>query len=102
MKKMFLSLIMINSLALSTAVFAGGVKDLMIDAEEAIMTEFHQTEHQVESITNYSFAAVKNGIGIKADVETINNKSRLSRSWICLVTFLKENNSYFPANVNCN
>lgn len=101
MKKMVLSFIMITGLSLSTNTFAGGVKNIMMDAEDAIYSEFYKNGRQVESITNYSFTSVKSGIGVKADVETINPQNRYPQSWTCVVTFQKEGNSYLPVDVDC-
>lgn len=98
---MVLSLSTILMLSFSSSVFAGGVKDLMMDAEDAIVAKFSQEAQQVESITNHSFTPVKNGIGLKAEVETINPTTMLGHSWICIVSFIKVGTSYTPTDVAC-
>ena len=101
MKKMIFSLSTILVLSFSSSVFAGGVKDLMMDAEDAIVAKFSAEALQVESITNHSFTPVKNGIGLKAEVETINPKTMFGHSWICIVTFIKAGTAYSPTDVDC-
>lgn len=101
MKKMILSFVALCSLSLSTNVFAGGVKDLLIDAEDAIVSEFFANGLQVDSITNHSFTPVKGGIGVKAEVETINPTSRMGQSWTCVVAFEKKGSSYSAYDVDC-
>ena len=104
MKKLFLSLAAISMLSLTSNAFAGGVKNLLIDAEEAIAEEFYPQGLQVESVSNHQFTPVNNGIGVKADVETINPKDLSAQSWTCVVTFVKvgkEGTKYSPTTVDC-
>lgn len=101
MKKMILSFVAVCSLSLSTNAMAGGVKNLMMDAEDAIVSEFFDNGLQVDSISNHSFTPVKGGIGVKADVETINPTSRMGQSWTCVVSFEKNGTSYSAYDVDC-
>lgn len=101
MKKTILSLSTILVITSSSNVFAGGVKNLLIDAEEAISENFYQQGLSVESVTNHQFTPVKNGIGLKADVETTNPKNMSGQSWTCIVSFEKTGANYSPKTVDC-
>lgn len=101
MKMMILSLSTILILSSSSNVFAGGVKNLLMDAEDAIAGKFYEQGLDVESVTNHQFTPVENGIGIKADVETTNPKNMLGQSWTCVVSFEKAGTKYSPKTVDC-
>lgn len=102
MKKMILTLATLCCLSVSSSASAGAVKNLLIDAEDAIYSEFFDNGLRVESIENHSFTPVKNGIGIKADVETTNPTSNMGQSWTCVVTFQKLGSDYLAQDVDCN
>ena len=101
MKKMILLLTTICLLSVSSNVFAGAVKNLLMDTDDAIASEFFDNGLRVDSIENHSFTTVKNGIGVKADVETTNPTSKMGQSWTCVVSFQKIGSSYSAYDVDC-
>lgn len=98
---MILTLSTICLLSLSSNSFAGAVKELLMDADDAISSEFFDNGLQVDSIENHTFTPVKNGIGVKADVETTNPISKIGQSWTCVVTFQKTGTQYLAQDVDC-
>jgi hypothetical protein len=101
MKKMILVLSGFMMLSVSSSIFAGAVKDILIDTDDAITSEFFDNGLRVESIENHSFSTVKSGIGVKAEVETSNPVSKIGQSWTCIVTFQKINSKYIAQDVDC-
>lgn len=101
MKKMIFTITTMCLIAASSNVSAGAVKDLLIDADDAIYSEFFENGLHVESIENHTFTPVSNGIGIKAEVETTNPSSNMGQSWTCIVTFKKIGPNYLAQDVDC-
>lgn len=87
--------------SLSSNVYAGAVKEVLMDAEDAIYAEFYQNGRQVTSITDQKFVPVKGGIGVGATVETVNPENGYAQTWSCVVAFERVGNSYSPRDVNC-
>ncbi|AUN97394.1 hypothetical protein DOM21_14490 [Bacteriovorax stolpii] len=101
MKKIVLSLATMATLFMSTNAFAGAMKELVIEAEDAIIAEFYDNGREVTSITNHSLVTIKGGVGVKAKVETVNPLNGYPQTWSCLVSFEKSGNSFSPKDVDC-
>jgi hypothetical protein len=101
MKKLILSIIALSFIT-STA-FAGKMKDILIDTEDAIYSEFQDAgDRKVLSISEHKLQSTNKGVSVSALVVTENIYSKVEQTWDCLVSFEKINGSFTPVDVNCN
>ena len=101
MNRSIFVLISLVLLTLSSSVFAGGVKDVLMDAEDKIHHEFFKNGLEVISIEDQELIPSKKGIGVKAVVLTRNLTSSAQKVWRCVVDFERINNSYESVDINC-
>ena len=102
MNKFFFVLIAFVLFNFNTAVFAGGVKDVLMDAEDSIHHEFFKNGLEVITIEDQAFTPSKRGIGVKAVVMTRNPANNAQQVWRCVVDFERINNSFEPVDIHCN
>jgi len=82
-------------LLLSPSLFAGKVKDLVIDADDAIVSELNRQGESVDEISGHRFVPSKNGIAVQALAHSF------GLSWTCVVTFQEINSSYEVVSTVC-
>lgn len=102
MKKSLLSFLSIALLSLSAGTYAGQIKEIVIEAEDAIYHEFFQNDREVVSITNQELVSSKVGFGVKATVTTRNPFNGYLQTWSCLVDLKRDGRSFSAVDVNCN
>lgn len=96
MKKIKLCLILTAFLGFSSLAFAGKLKELVLDADEAINYEFYENgDRTVLQIENHQLISTKVGVGVTAIVTTKNVFNNTIQTWNCLVSFTKNQNEVF-------
>lgn len=101
MKKTLLSFLSVALLTLSSA-HAGQIKEVVIEAEDAIYHEFFQNDREVLEISNQELVSSKAGVGVKATVVTKNPFNGYIQTWTCVVDLKKDGRSFTAVDVNCN
>lgn len=89
------SKIFLFTLLLTPSLFAGKVKDLVIDADEAIVAELNRQGESVDEISDHRFVPSKDGIAVQAQARNF------GLSWTCVVTFQEINSSYEVISTVC-
>ncbi|RPJ78568.1 MAG: hypothetical protein EHM20_03600 [Alphaproteobacteria bacterium] len=103
MKKIISVFIALILIMFSTSSYAGKLKDLVIDAEDAITFDFHDKgDLVVESVSGFEMFTTEIGIEVKASVLTKNNQNGEIHNWICFVSFEEVEGRFSPLEVNCN
>ncbi len=82
-------------LLLTPSLFAGKVKDLVIEADEAIVAELNRQGESVDEILGHQFVPSKEGISVQAQARSF------GLSWTCVVTFQEINSSYEVISTFC-
>ena len=93
MLKSVLSILFVFSL--SSYSFAGKIKDLIIDADEAIVSELARQGESVDQISGHRFVNFADGVAVEADA------AYYELNWKCTVYFKKQNDSYSVQNTVC-
>lgn len=102
MKKLFSILLAVVLIAFSSNSYAGRMKDLVIDAEDAIYFDFQKTpDLAIEKISGFEMFTTEIGIEVKASVLTKNTQNNESRNWICFVSFEEFEGKFSPLETNC-
>lgn len=94
-------IITLFSLIISTYSLAGSMKELSIEAQDAIVREMLSFDKQVISIYNAEFKTYGNQIEYYAEVTVQSFPNGFNEKFKCKVELTKEENSFFSTNVEC-
>lgn len=90
-------------IAFSSSSHAGKLKDIVIDAEDAITFNFYDNGGLVvQNISGFEMFTTEIGIEVKANVSTKNGQNGETLNWICFVSFEEVEGQFSPLEVNCN
>ena len=96
----FFVLVLVSSFCSNS--FAGKLKDLVIETDDAIYSEFYENAHlAVTEISGHELKKQTDELVVSAKVVAVNPANNMVTKWLCLVSFERRDEGYRPFDINC-